>query len=146
VITYESVNTQPDDVAAIRGGAGRLARRLRAERPEGALSGTKVGVLSHLYREGPSTPGVIAAAELQRPQSLTRTFHELQAQGLISRSRSRVDGRESVLTLTRTGRAALVRDLAGRDAWLAEALGTLTPAEAAILRVAATLMDQLAGS
>jgi hypothetical protein len=34
--------------------------------------------------------------------------------------------------------------MADRDAWLAEALGTLTAAEADILRVAAGLMDRLA--
>ena len=138
------MSPRADDVAAIRGGATRLARRLRVERPDGALSGTKVGVLSHLYRAGPSTPGDIAAAELQRPQSLTRTFHELQDQGLISRSASPVDGRAALLELTAAGKAALLADMADRDAWLTGALRSLSSAEAAILRVAATLMDQLA--
>jgi DNA-binding MarR family transcriptional regulator len=128
----------------IRGGATRLGRRLRAERPATALSGTTVSVLSHLYREGPSTPGAIAVAEHQRPQSLTRTFNELQAQGLVSRAPSVQDRRGSVLTLTPAGQAALVKDMAHRDAWLAAALTTLTDAEIEIVRVAATLMDRLA--
>lgn len=146
MITYKSVTTDLDSAALIRGGATRLARRLRAQRSPGALSGNKLGVLSHLLHEGPSTPGEIAAAEFQRPQSLTRTFHELQQQGLIERSTSQQDRRESVLSLTGAGRAALSRDMTGRDAWLAAALDDLTEAEAAILFVAAGLMDRLARS
>lgn len=135
-----------EQAAQIRGGATRLARRLRVERPRGALSNNAISVLSHLYRDGPSSPGAIAAADHQRPQSLTRTFAELQDHGYVTRSASPVDGRESVLTLTGSGRAELLADMAARDAWLAQALETLSPAEAEILRVAATLMDQLAGA
>ncbi len=135
---------QAHDAAVIRGGATRLGRRLRAERPQGSLSGTAVSVLSHLRREGSATPGSIAVAEHQRPQSLTRTFRELESAGLISRTVDPYDRRGAVLTLTTEGRAALGRDMASRDAWLAEALGTLSPAETEILRFAATLMDRLA--
>jgi DNA-binding MarR family transcriptional regulator len=40
-----------------------------------------------------STPGDIAAAEHQQPQSLTRTFTELRADGLIAREPSPHDRR-----------------------------------------------------
>jgi len=139
-----NVTRRRDDAAVIRGGATRLGRRLRAERAADALSGTAVSVLSHLFRDGPSTPGAIATAEHQRPQSLTRTFNELERLGLLSRAPSDHDRRGSVLTLTAAGRAALVKDMAQRDAWLAAALTTLSDAETEIVRVAATLMDRLA--
>jgi DNA-binding MarR family transcriptional regulator len=135
---------RPDPAAGIRRGATRLAQRLRAERPPGALSANKLSVLSHLYRHGPSTPGEIAAAEHQHPQSLTRVFAELELAGLVSRSRSERDGRAAVLTLRPAGHDALTRDMAQRDAWLAEALGTLTAAEADLLGIAAGLMEGIA--
>jgi DNA-binding MarR family transcriptional regulator len=138
------VTTRAEDAATIRAGAIRLGRRLRAERPQGSLSGTAVSVLSHLHREGPSTPGAIAHAEHQRPQSLTRTFRELEEAGLIGRSIDPHDRRGAVLTLTAHGRSALTRDMASRDTWLAEALDTLSPAETELLRFAATLMGRLA--
>lgn len=128
----------------IRRAATRLARRLRAERPAGALSVNKVAILGHLYRHGPSTPGEITAAEHQQPQSLTRVYADLEAEGLVVRRRSERDRRESVLELTEAGRAALVEDMAVRDRWLAAAIAQLTTPEAAMLRVAATLMDKVA--
>ena len=94
-------------MAQIRQGVLRLARRLRAERAPGAMSSNQVAVLAHLSRFGASTPGAIAAAEGQQPQSLTRTFQELQLAGLIHRGRSARDGRESVLTITAAGQFGL---------------------------------------
>jgi DNA-binding MarR family transcriptional regulator len=131
-------------VAEIRRGVTRLALRLRAERPDEALSANKIGVLGHLYRHGPSTPGEVAAAEYQHPQSLTRVFAELGTAGLITRSRSDRDGRESVLSLTEAGRDALTGDMAQRDAWLDEALAALTPTEVELLRIASALMERIA--
>jgi DNA-binding MarR family transcriptional regulator len=144
----------PDDDAArraavaadLRRGVTRLGRRLRAEGPPGALSANKMSVLSHLRRDGPSTPGQIAAAERQQPQSLTRVFTELEREGLVSRSRSDRDGRESVLSLELAGLSALTRDMARRDAWLAGALEGLTAAEVGLLDVAAGLLDRLAAT
>src|SRR5438874_2589142 len=81
----------------IRRGAMRLARRLRAERSPGALSANKMGVLGHLYRRGPSTPGEVASADRQQPQSLTRVFTELERDGLISRAPDERDRRQTLL-------------------------------------------------
>jgi DNA-binding MarR family transcriptional regulator len=130
--------------AEIRRGTMRLARRLRAERSPGALTGNKLTVLSHLHRHGPSTPGQIAAVDHQQPQSLTRVFAELQLTGLIERSRSAADRRAAVLQITAAGRAALGRDMAERDHWLAAALEDLTEAEIELLRIAGRLMERLA--
>lgn len=141
----EEFDDRLDAAASIRRGATRLAQRLRAERPPGALSANKLSVLSYLGRHGPGTPGEIAAAEHQHPQSLTRVFAELELAGLVSRSRSDRDGRAAVLTLRPEGQKALARDMAQRDAWLAEALGTLTPAETGLLEIAAGLMERIAG-
>jgi DNA-binding MarR family transcriptional regulator len=134
-----------DEVSDLRRGTLRLARRLRTERPSGALSPNKVLVLAHLRHAGESTPGRIAEAERQRPQSLTRTFTELERKGLITRTRSSEDRRASVLALTPAGLTALAADMADRDAWLAGALAEFTEAEVDLLHIAGRLMDRLAG-
>ncbi|WP_371644879.1 MarR family transcriptional regulator [Streptomyces mirabilis] len=63
-----------------------------------------------MRRHGAATPGEVAAAERQRPQSLTRVFAELESDGLIARTADGADRRQSVLTLTAEGLRALERD------------------------------------
>lgn len=130
--------------AALRRSITRLTQRLRSERPPDALSNGKISVLSHLLAHGPNRAGQIAEAEHQLPQSLTRVFAELEADGLINRSRGERDGREFVLTITSTGRELLIRDMWQRDSWLSDALSVLSTAEVGLLGIAAALMDRLA--
>jgi DNA-binding MarR family transcriptional regulator len=133
-----------ETAAEIRQGVIRLARRTQAVRSPGALSGSKLGVLGHLRRHGPATAGALAAAEHRQPQSLTRVFAELEADGLVSRTRHERDRRQSVLDITPAGLAALGRDMAERDAWLASAIAGLTETERQVMRLAARLMDRVA--
>ncbi len=135
-----------ETVSALRGGVTRLARRLRSERPRGALSPTKLAVLAHLYAVGPSTPSEVAEAEHQQLQSLTRVFADLERTALISRAPSEDDRRASVLTITSEGVQALGDDMVQRDRWLADALLVFTDVEVEVLRIAAGLLDQLAGA
>ncbi|MEV0640287.1 MarR family transcriptional regulator [Streptomyces sp. NPDC050619] len=130
--------------AQIRRGVVRLNRRLRHERGDGSLSPNQLIVLGHLHRHGAATPGEIAAAERQRPQSLTRVFAELEAEGLIVRGTDSRDRRQSVLTLTAEGRRALEGDMGERDRWLAAALSSLSETERGVLELAAALMERLA--
>ena len=132
--------------AEIRRGVTRLARRMRLQRPPGGLTGNELGVLSHLRTHGPSSPGDIAAAEHQQPQSLTRVLAGLETAGLIQRSTNAKDRRGSILDLTEPGRTALVEDMAHRDAWLFAALAERSEVEIELLRLAAALMNQLADS
>ncbi|MET9910746.1 MarR family transcriptional regulator [Streptomyces sp. NPDC006476] len=134
------------DAARIRRGVIRLNRRLRQERGDGSLSPNQLSVLGHLHRHGPSTPGEVAAAERQRPQSLTRVFAELETEGLILRAPDPTDRRQSVLSLTEAGRLAVEDDMAQRDAWLARALGTIGETERGVLALAAEVMERLANA
>ncbi|MFI6354719.1 MarR family winged helix-turn-helix transcriptional regulator [Streptomyces sp. NPDC050743] len=131
------------EAARLRRAVVLLNRRLRQERGDGGLSPNQLAVLGCLHRNGPSTPGEIAAEERQRPQSLTRVYAELEAEGLIVRERGTDDRRQSVLSLTESGRRALERDMAERDAWLAGALGSLGETERGVLALAAGLMERL---
>jgi len=132
------------EAARLRRGLVRLNRRLRRERGEGSLSPNQLSVLGHLGRHGPATPGEVAAAERQRPQSLTRVFAELAAEGLIVRAPDTADRRQSVLSLTEEGGRALERDMAERDAWLATAMASLNSTERGVLELAGALMERLA--
>lgn len=137
---------QLSEAARIRRGVVRLNRRLRQERSDGGLSPNQLIVLGHLHRRGSATPGEIAAAERQRPQSLTRVFAELEAAELIVREPGTADRRQSILKLTAQGRRALDRDMAERDTWLAGALASLSATERGVLELAGAVMERLADS
>jgi DNA-binding MarR family transcriptional regulator len=124
----------------------RLARRLRRERSSAALSGAMLSVLSELHRRGELTPRELADADRVQPQSLSRTLAALERRGLVNRRVDSLDRRRSKLGLTAAGLEALTADMAERDAWLATALERLSPAERALLGVAAELMEQIAES
>ena len=132
------------DAAAIRQGTTRLARVMRSGRSAGALSTNKIAVLSRLRARGPSTPGEIAAADRQQPQSLTRVFAELAQAGLIVRAAAEDDRRQSIISLTEAGIAALDQDLAERDAWLAGEIADLSDTERGVLLLAVRLMERIA--
>ena len=116
------------------------------ERDRSALSNNKVAILSHLAREGESTPSRIGAEERQQLQSLSRPLAELEAAGLIERTLDRRDARRSVLRLTAEGRAAFDDDMALRDHWLAGALDGLEPDQLRLLAEAAGVLERLDGS
>ena len=132
-------------VAQIRRGAIRLGRRLWLERPANSLSPTKIAVLDHIHRWGAATPGEIAFAERLQPQSLTRVIADLEANGMITRSRDERDHRQYVLELADVGRLALAEDMIAGDRWLTEAIGELTETERRVLHLAGVLMDRLSG-
>ena len=134
-------------MVAVRRGAMRLAGRLRAERGESELAGTGLAVLGHLLRRGDLTAGELAAAQGLRPQSVTRTLADLEARGLVERTRDHDDARRHVFSLTAEGLAALGDDMRPRDAWLARAMAEhLSPTEQHLLVLAAELLDRLAES
>jgi len=133
-----------DVVADVRRSVTRLARRLRAQRPAGGVSGNKLSVLAHLSTYGPSSPKEVAAAERQRPQSLTRVLAELENDALVQRTPNENDFRSSILAITERGTELLRADMAGRDAWLAEAMSGLSELEVQILHLSTKIMDRIA--
>ncbi|WP_431279296.1 MarR family winged helix-turn-helix transcriptional regulator [Leifsonia poae] len=132
-----------ETAAVIRRGTSGLYRLLRAKRSS-SLSLNKLSVLGHLYRDGPLAMGALAAADGVQPQSLTRVAAQLEADGLVSRAADPSDRRRSLLELTEQGVEALAVSMRPRDEWLAERLAQLSPTERDVLRIAATLMDDLA--
>jgi DNA-binding MarR family transcriptional regulator len=126
----------------LREALGRLVRRLRAEH---RFPLPQMLVLSRLDREGSQSTSDLATAERVRPQSMSQTVAELEAQGLIARRPDPGDGRRTLLELTGAGEEALREERARREGWLAQALETeLDDEERAALDRALRLLDRLA--
>lgn len=134
-----------DEATLILRGVLALARRMRTERPEDAMSPASVALLGALYRLSP-VPAVQLAAELHlQPQSLTRLLDALEHNGLIARKLGVHDRRERLIVLTRRGRAAFIADMRDRQRWLKTAMAaTLTGRERVALAEAAQAMLKLA--
>jgi DNA-binding MarR family transcriptional regulator len=121
----------------------RLARRLRAQRPDSGLSLTQLAALATLERHGAMTPGELAEHEKVQPPSITRVIAALEARGLATRTQHPTDRRQQIVAPTAAGRALLREDRRRREAWLARRLGELTPEERELLRAAAPVLERL---
>jgi DNA-binding MarR family transcriptional regulator len=129
--------------AELRVVLGRLMRRLRGEH---RFPLTQASVLGWLDRDGPRSIGELAAIESVRPQSMSQTIYELEAEGLVTRRPDASDGRRTQVALTASGRKALDADRAAREGWLGQEIGKFTPEEQEILHEAVALLSRLAAS
>ena len=130
--------------SALRLSVMRLARRLRSERADTALTLSQLAALATLDRSGPLTPGELAALERVRPPQATRLVASLVAAGLVDRADHPTDGRQVLLSLSPDGAALVREDRRRRDAWLAQRLRALDPEDRRVLREAAAVLDRLA--
>jgi DNA-binding MarR family transcriptional regulator len=120
---------------------GQLMRRLRAEH---RFSLSQGAVLGRLDREGTKSIGDLALAERVRPQSMTQTIGDLEADGLIARRADPADGRRMLVELTDSGRQTLEADRRQREGWLARAIAEdLTKQEQRVLAQAVELLRRL---
>ncbi len=121
---------------------GHLMRRLRAEH---RFSLSQGAVLGRLDREGTKSIGDLAVAERVRPQSMTQTISDLEADGLIARRADPADGRRILVELTEQGRQTLQADRLQREGWLARAIAEdLSVQEQRVLTQALDLLQRLA--
>ncbi len=121
---------------------GHLVRRLRAEH---RFSLSQGAVLGRLDREGIKSIGDLAVAERVRPQSMTQTVGDLEADGLIARHADPEDRRRMLVELTDLGRHTLEKDRLQREGWLAQAIAEdLSATEQQVLVQALALLRRLA--
>lgn len=128
----------------VSAGATGLAQRMRAERPRDGTTLSMISALSHLDREGPMPAGRLAALKRSKPQTLTRTLAHLEQKGWIERGSTDADRRQVMLQITEPGRRRLDSDRRARAEWLARAMEALSPTEREVLRLAGSLMAELA--
>jgi DNA-binding MarR family transcriptional regulator len=129
-------------VVQLRLAVMRLARRLR-QQTEGEITASQLSALASLNRLGPLTLGALAAVERVRPPTMTRIVGHLEAAGLVVRRPAPGDRRSAQVELSPDGRELLDRSRTRKDAYLAERLATLAPAEVAVLRQAAAALERL---
>jgi DNA-binding MarR family transcriptional regulator len=121
---------------------GHLVRRLRAEH---RFSLSQGAVLGRLDREGIKSIGDLAGAERVRPQSMTQTISDLEAEGLVARLADPADGRRILVELTEQGREILEADRREREGWLARAIAEdLSVQQQRLLADAVLLLTRLA--
>jgi DNA-binding MarR family transcriptional regulator len=116
-------------------------RRLRAEH---RFSLSQGAVLGRLDREGTKSIGDLAALERVRPQSMTQTIADLEADGLVVRRPDPADGRRTLVELTEQGVQTLEADRRQREGWLARAIAEdLSTEEQQVLAQAIGLLRRL---
>ena len=124
----------------------RLARRMRIERADTSLTLSQFAALATVQRDGPISPGELAALEKVQPPSMTRLVARLEELGLLLRSPHPTDRRQVLLTLSEAGAALIHEERRRRDVWLAQRLAELSPDEVQILGQAAAVLDKLSRS
>jgi DNA-binding MarR family transcriptional regulator len=120
----------------------RLARRLRSQLP-GQLSPSQLATLSSVEHLGPLTLGELSAVERVKPPTMTKIVACLEEQGLVSRTVDQSDRRVARVQATAAGLAFMEGSRQQKDAYLAERLRSLDPAERAELERAAELLERL---
>ena len=121
---------------------GRLIRRLRSE---GRIPIAQLAVLGRLDRGGPATVSALATAERVRPQSMSQTVSELEADGFVTRRPDPTDRRQLLVELTDAGTATLADERRHREGWLARAIAEdLSRAERRSLEAALEPLRRLA--
>ena len=121
----------------------RLSRRLRSQRADTSLTLTQLAALSTLRAKGPLTPGELAACERVQPPSMTRVLATLEGAGLIVRTKHATDGRQVIVQVTDKATGMLDEEIRMREAWLAQRLNELSPAERDQLRTASAIIERL---
>jgi DNA-binding MarR family transcriptional regulator len=121
----------------------RLTRHLRGRRLDATVSLTQLSALATLSREGPITPGALAAKERVQPPSMTRVIASLADIGLVDRHPHPTDGRQVIVSLSEAGRVLIANEATARKAWMTERLGTLEPDQLETLRKAIDIFAEI---
>jgi DNA-binding MarR family transcriptional regulator len=118
----------------------RLARQLRFRRPDSPVSLTQLSALATVAKEGPMTPGALAARERVRPPSMTRVIASLVDLGFVDRTAHPDDGRQVLVSVSAAGTELIEAERRASREWLSQRLAALTAEERATLLAAADLM------
>ncbi len=122
----------------------RLARRLRAQRAVDSMSDGQFAVLAALKVHGPHTLGELAERERVTAPSMNRTVNCLEESGWLTRTPDEADRRKVNIDLTAAGLEIVDETVRRRDAWLEDALASLSDEDRDVLQRAAELMRTVA--
>jgi DNA-binding MarR family transcriptional regulator len=130
--------------AELRTVIGKLKRRLREHGSGGDLTLSQVSVILRLESEGSATVSSLARAEGMRPQSMATVIAALQTAGLVSGAPDPGDGRQTLLSLSKTCRKLIEEGRAARQDWLTRTIQSkLSAQEQEKLAAAVELLARL---
>lgn len=110
--------------------AGTLLTQLGDEKLAAAgISGRDYSILSILETDGPGSQLELARLLGKAPAIVVAAVDELEARGLVERTRDPADRRRSRVTVTARGRTTLARADELADAFVAQLFGGLDAAE-----------------
>jgi DNA-binding MarR family transcriptional regulator len=123
----------------------KVARRIRSNRADDALSDSQLGVLFFL-EDADHSPSELAAHERVTPPSMNRTLNGLEHAGLVERHPVDDDARRVRVRVTAAGRAQIAETRALRTAWFSQQVAGLSPAERSALDAAMPVLRRLSES
>jgi DNA-binding MarR family transcriptional regulator len=130
----------------VRSAVGRLYRRFRSERPDGALGDAALAVLTHLHKHGPQTLTELSEYDRVSPASMSQTVNRLTSAGYAVRTRDGDDRRKVLFSTTAEGDELARAARAQRNAWLDQRLRTLSAEDRAVIAHATALLASIADS
>ena len=140
-------STRPTDAelaSVIRLAILRVARRLRSQRVNTAVTLSQLSALATVRKSGPLSAGEVAAIEQVQPPSMTKILAALESNGFIERACHPDDRRQSVISISQAGLELLAVETRARDQWLTVQLAELSDADIDKLTKAAEVLERLA--
>jgi DNA-binding MarR family transcriptional regulator len=132
----------PDLASRLRLDISRMARRLRQEAGAG-LSPSQTAALATIERHGPLTPSELADRErVQRP-TVTRVLARLEEAELVDRAADPQDRRSCLVSISPAGSELLQAMRDRKDAFLAQRIDALEPADREALDRAAAILERM---
>ncbi|MDO8106670.1 MarR family transcriptional regulator [Isoptericola sp. b441] len=122
----------------------RATRRMRLERSSEQITDGQYAALAALANRGPMTTTALAEDQHVQTPPMSRTVGHLVDAGLVRRDEDPNDGRQTVLSLTEAGMTEVKETRRRRNAWLAQRLAELDPADREVLARAAVLLERIA--
>ncbi|MEO6702133.1 MAG: MarR family transcriptional regulator [Jatrophihabitantaceae bacterium] len=138
-----ALTTQTELASALRLSLLRAARRLRSQRVNTAVTLSQLSALATVGKYGPLSAGEIASVERVQPPSMTKILASLEAAGWVERAAQPEDRRQSIISITESGRELLSEETRARDEWLSQRLADFSEADLKILRAAVGVLDRL---
>jgi DNA-binding MarR family transcriptional regulator len=126
----------------VRLAAQSLARHVKDHTP--SLAPHLFTVLAWL-EEGPATARDLAGRERVSAPSMSKSVSELEERGFVSRTVDPSDARQKIVSLTESGRDALLRGRTDRDEYVAALLVNCTREELDGLQRGAELLRKVVG-
>lgn len=135
--------TTPALASGLRLALLRAARRLRAQRVNTAVTLSQLSALATVGKCGPMSAGELASIERVQPPSMTKILASLETEGWVAREPHPDDRRQSIISITDSGRDLLDEETRARDEWLSQRLLDFSDDELRILSEAVAVLDRL---